>query len=174
MGKKCTWPMEAQVKIQKLEAEIERRGELLEGIVDECQGYGYPDSTPNAAGSLVSMEPTPLDMVSYVISKLKAENKKLKGLLNEALDRLESSADTLERGARDFEAARNVVATENAKLKADLAKAKAENADLQTKFSNLGGLCLIFPPKKAQAVLKERLPPHINCPYCDGAGNLIT
>lgn len=70
----------------ELRAEIERRGELLEGIVDECQGFGYPDYTRNAAGQPVSMEPTPLDMVSYAIKILKTEVERLKGKLTDSIE----------------------------------------------------------------------------------------
>ena len=72
----------------RLRAEVDRRGELLGMVIDEAlhAGTGYPDSTPNAAGSLVSVEPSPPEVVAYVVRELKRERdyyKRKAGQLDE-------------------------------------------------------------------------------------------
>lgn len=67
--------------IRELEAEKQRRGELLEEVVTEVAGFGYPESTPNAVGQPVSTEPTPPQLVAHAIRTLKARAGKLEAEL---------------------------------------------------------------------------------------------
>lgn len=50
--------------------EIERLRDELESVLNECEGHGYPEATPNMAGNMVSSEPTAPEVVQYVINEL--------------------------------------------------------------------------------------------------------
>ena len=50
---------------------IEELTDELENVINELPS-GYPESAPNAAGSLVSTEPKPHQMVEYHIQTLRA------------------------------------------------------------------------------------------------------
>ncbi len=61
------YALNADKRIAELEAEKERRGNLLEDVVNEVADTEKYFYTPNGAGNLVYTEPSPAEMVRQAI-----------------------------------------------------------------------------------------------------------
>ena len=73
-------------KVDELQRKLDEVNEMLDEIVTIAVLEGYPESTPNAAGQLVSTEPTPLGIVDYLHTqylKAKEDTRLLDWLLGE-------------------------------------------------------------------------------------------
>ena len=83
-----------QQRIAALEAERDQLREELASIIDEALlDGGFPESTPNAAGAMVSSEPTALDVVEWAIKTLRAEVERLTGALREISGKMGRACD---------------------------------------------------------------------------------
>ena len=71
----------SQEVYEGLTARIAELEDQLNAIVDESMGYGYPESTPNAAGQPVSTEPAPADLVRHALRSCQARIAELERAL---------------------------------------------------------------------------------------------
>ena len=74
------WEHQAE-RIKKLETEKERRGNLLEDVVNEVAYTEKHFYTPNAAGNYVYLEPEPAEMVRKALEVDQEHIKELENML---------------------------------------------------------------------------------------------